>query len=123
MAKDKTQGRVEVGSLQPMASTNVNPTPGIVGSARDQITPDSTFDPAKYYEVRITRPLEYPAGSGRWLLPDRYVELRGDALNLLLENNRSAMVEARDAVGNDQPWPFEEKPSRTNLMSVKGFKR
>jgi hypothetical protein len=108
-----------------MVSTDVNPSPGIVGSARDQINQDSTFDADKWYEVRVTRPIEYPVGSGHWLLPAKYVELRGDALNMLLDigDNRSAMLEAREAVGNDQPWPFEERPSRTNLTSVKGFKK
>jgi len=44
------------------------------------------FDPARRYQVQLSRVVEYPAGSGRFLSPGvEALELRGDVAQLLAD--------------------------------------
>jgi len=44
------------------------------------------FDPARRYEVQLSRVVEWPAGSGRFLSPGKQTELRGDVAAQLADD-------------------------------------
>ncbi|MDP1642717.1 MAG: hypothetical protein Q8L59_11080 [Phenylobacterium sp.] len=50
-----------------------------MAKAPSAAAPKPRFDPARRYSVRLSRKVEYPPGSGRFLSPGAdAVELRGD---------------------------------------------
>lgn len=44
------------------------------------------FDPTRRYEVQLSRVVEWPPGSGRFLSPGRRTELRGDVAARLADD-------------------------------------
>lgn len=63
------------------------------------------FDPARRYAVQLSRIVEYPEGSGRYLSPGIETELRGDAAAALADAIGSAtLVPEPPAAGSaDEP--------------------
>jgi hypothetical protein len=82
-----------------------------------------TFNPDHYdddvmYDVKLTKPVNYPEGSENWLPPDSAVRLSGKVVKLFGGDI------IRSAIKNAEPEapPPADAPARTNLFSVKGFK-
>lgn len=74
-----------------------------------------SYDDGKYYEVKLTSAVEYPAGSRRFLMPsDGYIELRGRVANAVAGHISEAREVPEQRV-HEPPAP----PARTNLTSAK----